>query len=163
MDWHAAKTIPQKERIAQINLERQGVTTLLPRFWKTYRRLKRFENRLRPVFPGYIFFQCPPDPALWRNIGGTLGVSYILWSSRRTPALVPSAFMESLAGSCVDGVFQAPEQNLKIGTQVQIVRGPFTGSLASVCTLDDRGRVSLLLNVMGGTIVHTNASDVESL
>lgn len=86
-DWFVARTIPQKEEIARVNLERQGIEAFLPRFWKTYRRAKRFEDRLCPLFPGYIFFQSEADPVIWRNVSGTLGVSFVLWAA--AGALLP--------------------------------------------------------------------------
>ncbi len=160
-DWYVAKTLPQKEEVARINLEQQGIAAFLPRFWKTCRRRKQFENRLRPVFPSYIFFQSNDDPALWRSISGTRGVSYVLWGSGRRPAPVPAQFMAELTCACVDGILAIGEKALKVGAQVQVNRGPFTGLLAKVCALDDRGRVSLFLDLMGGVMAQVTTNDVE--
>lgn len=159
--WYVARTQPQKEEIARINLERQGIKAFLPRFWKTYRQAKRFEDRLRPVFPGYIFFESGVDPALWRNVSGTLGISCVLWGGGRRPAPVPQQFMADLKVACIDGILNIGKDALKIGTKVQINRGPFTGLLAKVCSLEDRGRVSLFLDVMGGVMTNMATTDVE--
>lgn len=149
-DWYVAKTKPHKERLAELNLANQGVRAFLPRHRTTRRRFNAFEDRLEPLFPGYIFFSSGKDPALWRAIGGTRGLQYVLWGDGRTPRPVPEAVMREIIAANETGTAGGDADGLAPGDAVTISRGPFTGFLARVRALDGRGRVELLLEAMGG-------------
>jgi transcription antitermination factor NusG len=158
--WHVAKTRPAKEELARTNLDRQGVEAFLPRFWTTRRRGKAMADVLRPLFPGYIFFRCGADPAAWRSVSGTLGVSNILWGAGRVPQSVPQEFMSGLLEQCPGGVAHAIGSGPAVGSTVEVTRGPFVGLLGSVLSRPDAERVSVLLDVMGGVRVSLPASRV---
>ena len=159
-EWYVARVQRSKEKIARINLGNQGIETFLPRFWKTTRRSKAFEDRLHPLFPGYIFFKSTDDPALFRSVGGTWGVSRVLFGDGRRPRPVPTAFMEELIGRCVDEVVMSDCDGLDVGASVQINRGPFSGLLGTVTELGDAGRVALFLEVLGGVTTNISVNDV---
>ena len=151
--WYAARTIARKEHIAQLNLINQGFETFLPRFRKTFRRATLFEDGLHPLFPGYIFFKAEADAALWRAVGGTRGIIEIVKGSGRAAGLIPPAFMSELISSCVDGIFAIDSNPLKIGSKIEIDQGPFSGLCATVSELKDNERITVFLEVMGGTTV----------
>lgn len=159
--WYVARTQPCKEAIAEINLGNQGVRTFLPRFWKTLRRFKSFEDKLRPLFPGYIFFHSARDPALWRSISGTLGVSHVVWGDGRQPRPVPDAFMAELLSACDAGVMTRVTTGLEVGARVQINRGPFSNVLATITGLSDAGRITLFMDIMGGITAKMHANEME--
>lgn len=159
--WYVARTQPRKEAVARVNLANQGVDTFLPRFRKKLRGFKAFEDKLRPLFPGYIFFLSAEDPATWRSVGGTLGISHIVRGDGRRPRPVPAAFMDDLLDACVDGVLAVGADLVDVGARVQVNRGPFSGQLGTVSTLDDAGRIALFLDVMGGVTARMNIADVE--
>lgn len=161
LDWYVARTQPRKEEVARINLSNQGIEAFLPRFWKTRPRGQSFEDKLCPLFPGYIFFQSAEDPALWRAVGGTLGISYVVWGDGRRPKPVEKVFMASLLGSCVEDVLTIRRSDLAIGDRIRVNRGPFAGALGAISSLGHAERVALLLDVMGGVNATMNASDLE--
>ncbi len=148
LEWYVAKTQPHKERLAERNLANQGIKSFLPRLRTTRRRFNTFEDRLVPLFPGYIFFRSDRDPALWRAVSGTVGLKYVIWGDGRVPRAVPFEVMDELIATHNAGALSpfaiAP------GDTVTISRGPFTGFFAKVCALKPRGRIELLLEVMGG-------------
>lgn len=151
--WHVVKTQPQKELLACAHLERQGVTSFFPRFTKTIRRGSRFGERQQALFPGYVFVAATQDPAVWRQISNTRGVAYLIKQGRAgCPARVPDAVMsEILAHFAGPGGGAAAE--LGVGDAVEIERGPLAGLAARIISLDARGRVELLLDLMGGVPV----------
>lgn len=161
LNWYVARTQPRKEKVARINLANQSIDTFLPCFWKTQLRVQSLENKLCPLFPGYIFFRSDEDLALWRAVGGTLGVSHVVWGYGRRPRPVPSAFMASLLGSCVDGILAIGGGDLAIGDCVKVHRGPFAGLLGTISSFGHAERVALFLDVMGGVTTIMNATDLE--
>lgn len=159
-EWFVARTQPRREKVAQVNLENQGIPTFLPCFRQSSRRFKRFEEALCPLFPGYIFFQSLRDPALWRSVGGTIGVSHVIWGDGRAPRPVPEIVMLDLLSACPDGVFVGALSSIVAGDEVTVSRGPFSGLLATVQSLDARGRLDLLLSAMGGVNLRLDVSDM---
>lgn len=160
-DWYVARTKPRKERVAEINLANQGIEAFLPQCRVTRRRFNGFEDRLEPLFPGYIFFQSGRDPARWRAVGGTMGLQYVIWGSGRAPRPVPSEVMDELIAGSAGGIVVAGSAAIAPGDEVKIQRGPFTGFLAKVRALDPRGRVQLLLEAMGGAALTLERAGVQ--
>ncbi len=158
-----ARTKTCKEEVARANLRNQGIEAYVPRFRNAFRRLQTFEDNLVPLFPGYIFFRSNQDPALWRAIGGTRGISYVLWGSGREPRPVPDDFMKTLFASYDCGAPKRDVGNLKADMSVNINRGPFAEIEAIVSKLGPARRVSILLNAMGGANFCINVVDVEPL
>lgn len=159
--WYVARTRPLKERVAQLNLNNQGIVTFLPRIWRSLRCKGIFKEKLHPLFPGYIFFKSAQDPALWRAVGGTQGVSYVLWGGGRRPRPVPQPFMSDLLSSCVDEVLKIEMATMAIGTSVQIKRGPLSGRVGNIVSLDGPSRVALLLDLLGGVRAQVELANIE--
>lgn len=159
--WYVARTQPHKEKVAQINLNNQGIGTFLPRIWRAHRRRGVFENKLYPLFPGFVFFESTQDPALWRAVGGTLGISYVLWGGGRLPRPVPQPIMMDLFSSCVNEVLAIEKANISVGESVQIKRGSLSGLVGKIVSLDGASRVALLLDLMGGVKAQVDLADLE--
>lgn len=161
--WLVAKTQPQKETVASTHLARQGLETFLPRYRKTIRKGSRFTDLWRPLFPGYVFIAAGDDPAIWRQIGGTRGIAYLVGFGRTgRPAIVPEAIMgDLLAISDPDSQLPA-DRGFAVGDQVEIERGPFSGLTARILSLNDRGRVELLLEIMGGVAANLGVDQLRS-
>jgi transcriptional antiterminator RfaH len=96
-------------------------------------------DTLKPLFPGHIFIVIDLSKQRWRSISGTFGVA----------RPVPPGVVEGLAASCESrGVFRI-DDGLEIGQEVRILSGPFAETLCRLAHLDDRGRVRVLLEIMG--------------
>lgn len=160
LHWYVARSKPGKERIACQNISNQGVRVFLPLFEKTVRRSKTFEKRLYPVFPGYLFFQSPEDRALWRAVGGSLGVSYVVWGGGRQPRPVPARFIDDLITSCPGGVMSIGGDQLSVGNRVLVNVGPFSGLWGKILSLSNNGRVALLLEILGSVKVEMSVNDL---
>lgn len=84
----------------------------------------------------------------WRTINGTFGVASLIMGPER-PKPAPSGVVEGLVASCEPGGTVLLDDGLEIGQTVRIVSGPFAETLCRLAHLDDRGRVRVLLEIMG--------------
>ena len=149
--WFVAQTLSNRENIATSNLERLGFRTFAPRFWRTVRHARKSRNVLAPIFPSYAFVILNLDRDRWRSINGTVGVASLLMAAE-LPMAVPRGVVEALIsrrGSVGPIGFH---QDLKIGQTCRILSGPFAETLCQLDHLDDRGRVRVLLEIMGGKV-----------
>jgi transcriptional antiterminator RfaH len=147
--WFVAETLPRKEVLAVEHLRRQAFQSFCPRFRKLRSHARKREQVLVPLFPNYVFVRFDPDCQPWRSINGTLGVRHLIGSERNRPQPMPAAAMEYILTRCDDDVVTQLVDQPRTGQAVRIVSGPFTDSLASIETMDDRGRVSVLLDILG--------------
>lgn len=161
LHWYVARSKPGKEKIACESIFNQGIQVFLPLYKGTVRRLNAFDTKLRPVFPGYLFFHSPEDRAIWRAVGGSIGVSYVVWGDGRQPRPVPDSFMDDLIASCPEGVMSTGSDQLAVGNNVRVNVGPFSGHLGKILSLDRNDRVALLLDVMGSATVRMSVKDLQ--
>lgn len=159
--WYVAETQPRKEALAALHLGRQSFDFFLPRYRKTRRHARKFDTVLAPLFPGYIFVRFDREQSSWRSINGTFGVRRLLCGEGGALQSMPSRVVEALQARCKGGVFEPANDSLRPGEQVRILQGPFTDLIAKVKSLDDRGRVALLLDVLGGGVYHSETRSVE--
>lgn len=147
--WYVVETLPRLEHCAQDNLVRQGFSCFIPKMRKLRKHARRADEVLVPLFPGYAFVQFNPELQAWRSINGTRGVRRIVGPDSTKPQAVPRAAMEALFDRCVDGIVGPSAASLSPGTSVRLVSHAFADHLATVEHLDDRGRVSVLLDILG--------------
>ena len=159
--WYVAETQPRKEALAALHLGRQSFDFFLPRYRKTRRHARKFDTVLAPLFPGYIFVRFDREQSSWRSINGTFGVRRLLCGEGGALQSMPSRVVEALQARCKGDVFEPANDSLRPGEQVRILQGPFTDLIAQVQSLDDRGRVALLLDVLGGGVYHSETRSVE--
>lgn len=147
--WFVAETQPRKERIAELNLERQAFANLCPRFNSVRRHARRVESVLTPVFPGYLFVRFDPKKDPWRAINGTLGIKRLVTSDPYNPIPVPEDVMEQILSRCQDGLMTRLVDDLAPGSKVRIINGPLADAVAEVESLNAAGRVRVLLQILG--------------
>jgi len=103
---------------------------------------------MQPLFPGYIFITIDLSKQRWRSINGTFGVASLIMSAER-PKATPPGVVEALIASCQNTQTVGRDCNLEVGQKVRILSGPFAEALCRLEHLDDRGRVRVLLEIMG--------------
>jgi len=96
----------------------------------------------------------------WRAVNGTFGVSRLV-TAGDLPQPVPGSVIETLSALAdSDGVVRFRSE-LRLGQTVRLLNGPLADAIGSLERLDDNGRVSVLLNIMGGRIRATvSAADL---
>ena len=154
--WYCVQTLATKETLAAHHLRRQDFEVFLPRLLKGRRHARRYDTVLTPLFPGYLFVRMDPQRQRWRAINGTFGVVRLILAGD-APLAVPRGVVESLLEACDRvGVLRAERHDLlKLNDEVRILVGPFAERIARVARLDARGRVELLLELLGGSVLLT--------
>jgi transcription antitermination factor NusG len=145
--WFVARVHPNRENSAQFNLERLGFRTFAPRIGRTVRHARKLRRVLAPLFPGYVFLILDLSRDRWRTVNSTFGVASMIMGVEQ-PMTVPSGVVEALVISENSGLVRL-DVDLEIGQKVRIVSGPFAEALCRLVHLDERGRVRVLLELMG--------------
>ena len=146
--WFVARVLAHQESRAQLNLHRLGFRSFVPRLRRTVRHARRLQDTLKPLFPGYIFLVIDLSKQRWRSVNGTFGVASLIMGAEQ-PRAVPTGVVEALVASCENHGLVRLDDGLEIGQKVRIVSGPFAETLCHLAQLDDRGRVRVLLEIMG--------------
>ena len=94
-EWFILQFKSNSHHLAAKNLNRQGFETFLPLHETTSRRLSRFINTSKPLFPGYMFIRFDKAESEWNKINNTYGVSRLItFNSILKP--IPTKFVDSL-------------------------------------------------------------------
>jgi transcription antitermination factor NusG len=136
---------------AKDQLEHQAYEVFLPRRLKTVRHARKLTNVAAAFFPRYLFIRLDLTRHRWRSVNGTFGVSRLIMQGDM-PQPVPCGVVESMIASVDASGFLCLGENLKVGSKVRLLAGPFAEQLGILDRLDDSGRVRVLLDIMGATI-----------
>jgi transcription antitermination factor NusG len=147
--WFVAQTLCHREKLALLHMGRQGFRSFLPSFHKTVRHARQLREVITPVFPGYIFVVLDPERDRWRSINGTFGVARLI-SAHDRPTPVPTGVVEALLATVDESGLVRLDGGLQPGQKVRVVAGPFAQVLGVLERLNGKGRVRVLLNIMGG-------------
>ena len=149
--WYLAHTLPNKEVTVAMRLAAQGFRSFLPRHIKTVRHARRMRQVNAPVFPRYIFVALDLDRDPWRSVNGTIGVSSLFMAQDR-PLPVQAGVVETLIMSAYRTGRLRFARDLRKGDKVRLVNGPFAEVLGLLDRLDNKGRIQVLLDIMGKSV-----------
>jgi transcription antitermination factor NusG len=155
MYWTVAQVETQRERIAHIALIRANFKTYLP-------RIQMNNNRIAPLFPGYIFVEIVDR---WWPVRWSPGIISVLMSGDR-PAHVTDEIIAEIQKREVGGFVKLPKQDSgkRRGQKVKIIRGSFEGQLAIYDGMSGKERERVLLELLGQMVlVELPSRDVLSL
>lgn len=158
LSWFAVNIRPQCERLAVANLERQGFRSFLPVHLKSIRHARQFRKVVAPLFPGYLFVTLDLRRDRWRAVNSTYGVTTLVMSGEQ-PGRVPPGVVETLIELSEGSGMVRLDRDLKIGQRVKLLTGPFANMIGILAQLDDRGRVRVLLEMMGTHVPLASTSD----
>jgi transcription antitermination factor NusG len=147
--WFLAQTLHHREKLAQLHLNAQGFESFLPQFHKTIRHARKLREVIAPVFPGYVFVVLNPERHRWRSINGTYGIARLV-SALNRPTPVPTGIVEGFLSSLDAVGLVRLDGGLEVGQRVRVTAGPFTEMFGVLDRLDGKGRVRVLLDIMGG-------------
>ncbi|BCX19572.1 MAG: transcription antitermination protein NusG [Geminicoccaceae bacterium] len=146
--WYCVHTQPRREAWAFENLSRQGFRGWLPLLARTVRHARRVRTVATALFPRYGFVALDLARDRWRSVNGTFGVIGLIMDGDR-PRPVPRGVVEGLqALADADGVVRYGLE-VAVGQKVRVLAGPFADRLATVTRLDEKGRVAVLLEILG--------------
>ena len=149
--WYVVQSKPGQEQVAEINLQRQGYITYLPRCARKRRRAARTHLIQAPLFPGYLFVELDLEQDRWRSVNGTFGVSAIVCFGSK-PSPLPQGLLRAIREREDEhGLIQLDEEcPFRADDPVAITHGPFTEQTGLFQgETPDRERVIVLLSLLG--------------
>ena len=160
-EWFILQFKSNSHHLAAKNLNRQGFETFLPLHDATSRRLSRFINTSKPLFPGYMFIKFDRAENEWHKINSTYGVSRLITFNsilKSIPTILVDHLMKryDLSGKLL------PIKKLKKGDQVTVLNGPFANFIATVEEYEADQRIWILMDLMGRkTKIHTSSDALQ--
>jgi transcriptional antiterminator RfaH len=158
--WYVVQTKPREESKAVFNLERQDFSVFCPRISKIVRHARTVSKVMTPLFPNYVFLAMDIATTQWRKINGTFGVSHLIVQNE-SPQPVPGGVVEALRLRMNEMGVVDLTQTFRVGQKVRIDTGAFADWVGTLEHLDAKGRVLVLLDMMGrGVPVQLHASEI---
>lgn len=157
MRWYVCRVQHNKERIAIVNLNKQGYTCWLPQISQTVRRGGAFVKTQKPMFPGYVFVQLDLAVQRWRPIDGTFGVNHIVTTGGR-PTPLPQGFVEHLQSRVSAEHALLTDVELENANWLKVSDGVFADLIGRVTRVPGQERVTLLLDLMSRSVPVTVSS-----
>ena len=161
-EWFILQFKSNSHHLAAKNLNRQGFETFLPLHDTTSRRLSRFINTSKPLFPGYMFIKFDRAESEWHKINSTYGVSRLI-TFNSILISIPTIFVDSLMKRYDLSGKLLPIQKLKKGDQVTLLTGPFANFIATVEKYEADQRIWILMDLMGRKTKIQTPSDALKL
>ena len=148
--WYAVQTRVRSEKLALVNLRRQGYEAYLPVYNKRRRHARRTDWVATPLFPRYLFVQMDIDVIAWGAINSTIGAQNIVCFGDG-PAAMPVGIIEEIIAREDDaGMVQSrPIIPFKPGEEVRITEGAMCDQVGLFDCAADEARVYILLNLLG--------------
>jgi transcriptional antiterminator RfaH len=119
--------------------------------WRTVRHARNLRTVLASLFPGYIFVILDLSRHRWRSVNSTFGVASLIMCAER-PLPVPPGVVETLIAASEGSQIVRFDRDLEIGQKVRIISGPFAEAVCRLVHLDEKERVRVLLEIMGGQV-----------
>lgn len=158
--WFVVATQPAKEQLATDQLRLQGMDSFMPTFRKTLRIKERSRDVIRPLFPGYVFVSLDRDLRKIRSVNGTRGVKRLVGFTGGACPL-PVGFVEAMQANLNDDGTISHRATFSVGARVELATGPFAKRIGEIIAMDDRGRVTVLLEFLSTQVpVSTRASEL---
>jgi transcriptional antiterminator RfaH len=147
--WYLVYTKPRQEEVALANLARQGYGVYLPRLRQSRKRRGKRVLVIEPLFPRYLFINLDSHTDNWIPIRSTLGVMSLVRFGTE-PARVPDDLVAHLKSQQDnDGLHDWAEPKLAVGDRARVAEGPLAGYEGVLLAKSGRGRVILLLDMLG--------------
>ena len=147
--WFIAQIKPNSYHSATQNLERQGFETFLPKMEITQRQENKFLVKNVYVFPGYMFVCFDQHTNIWTKINSTYGVSKILAFNKK-PSEISSDLILELKNRYEINSNPTQKEKLQKGNSIKFYTGLFADLIAKVESVDEKKRIWILLEAMGG-------------
>ena len=122
---------------------------------------KRYE-KIRKMFPGYVFLEMILDERSWYFIRQTTGVARFI-GTKVTPTPVSDKEMQRVLKQL--GKEEKLEINFERGEGVRVISGPFRGYTGTVDEINaEKGKLKVLINIFGrDTPVEVNFEHAQKI
>ena len=160
-EWFAAYVNSRHEKSVVRQLDDRCVESFLPLYQATHRWKNGRHQVQLPLFPGYVFVRLAS--AERSKVLRVPGVSYIV-SNHGVPTPLPQVEIEALKNALRHGVVAQPHPYLKVGTRVEIRKGPLEGVAGVLQRWRGQYRVVISVDlIMQSVAVEVDVSDVAAL
>ena len=146
MNWLVAQIKPNMLKKAILNLRLQSFQYFAPEYEETIRYGNCFKKVKKLLFPGYIFVRVNLEQNNYLAVNSTLGISTIIKKSNGKPGVVPNKFIEELKKNISNK--SSLKTTLQPGSNIKFIKGPFTGYIGKILTLEKDNRIRILFNVI---------------
>lgn len=147
--WFVAQTKSLREQWAADNIIRQGYTAYIPKTAVTTVERGRKCEKVRCLFPGYLFVQ---TDGTWRFLTGTFGVANVIMQGQQPATMPDTAIAQLKARENANGLITLPkpvERRFKPGDTIRVSEGAFSG-FEGIWEGDAAPeRVKILLQILG--------------
>ena len=142
-----------KERVSQILVPTEDTVEI-----KGGKRLEK----VRKMFPGYVFLEMILDETSWYQIRQTSGVARFI-GTKVTPTPVSDKEMQRVLKQL--GKEERLEITFEKGEGVRIISGPFRGYTGTVDEINaEKGKLKILINIFGrDTPVEVNFEHAQKI
>ena len=147
--WLIVQIKPNSYDLAIRNLERQGFETFFPKMKVTKKKENKFIGKDVLIFPGYGFVGIDLQDPYWTKINSTYGVSKLLTFNNK-PCEIPLDLIVTLKNRFENKVDPIINENLKKDDTIKFNNGPFADLVAKIDSVEEKKRIYVLLEVMGG-------------
>lgn len=148
-NWYVVQTKPRKEKLAEVNLQRQGFVTYCPHTVRPKRRRQHWQRITEPLFPRYLFVELNSGVDNFSPIRSTFGVIGLVCFGNQ-PAQISSVEIATIYHQERLFLWNARAvPNLQMGDVVEIASGPFAGLKGVFEKTCSNERVMVLLNLLG--------------
>lgn len=147
--WYVVYCSPLAEKAVGALIEGLGYPVCLPMAKRLLRPPGRPPRAVeRPLFPRYIFARFSIVSDDWSTI---LNQNDVLDVLRTTgiPRAVPDGAISSLQLAVKIGIFDSTKPPA-IGTEIELLTGPFAGAVGTVARARAKDRVEIMLRLLGG-------------
>ncbi len=122
------------------------------------------KERVKKIFPGYILVEMIMTDEAWFVVRNTPGVTGFIGSSGKgaKPFPLTSLEVDNILGTMGMSRLDV-ETELKVGTKVEVVDGPFANMLGTIKSVDvENSKLEVALDLFGQeTIVELNLSQIS--
>lgn len=163
--WYVVQTKPRSEDQVVLWLQRRSrVPLFLPKMESIRRWRRQSVRRVEPLFPSYLFVRMSIESDQWNAVRWAPGVKRIVGSGDM-PVPVPDEAVELIKARCQDGGVMPWKPQIRPGSQVRIVHGPFAGLVGVLDRQASRAeRVCVLLNLLRtAATVEIDIVDLEEI
>ena len=141
--WLVATYKINETKRVESNLSNQNFDYYLPKIKVAKPNSNSAEEAL---FPGYIFINTGLED--YSSIKYTIGIKKVIKFGNRIPCLTDN---EIKSIQSIEKLSQSKpiSPKIKIGQEALVADGPFKGTLVKICSLPSRGRIEVLLTMLG--------------
>ncbi len=145
MTWIVVQTKSNNEIRASVNLKRQGYEVFFPKIIKSIFSFNKSKNRIKPLFPGYIFVNLKENQN-WIKINSTFGVKSILKLGEGI-YILPNKILRSLKSKCNNDEICRLDQPKK-GEEISIIKNNAPNLKAIFFEYIDEKRSFVFINLL---------------